>query len=674
MGICGAATRSATVSEGPRRAVGGREGRLPGERTHAHGLAICAVGRKKIRIEKIQDERARQVTFTKRKNGLMKKAMELSILCDCEIALVVFNSSGKLFEYSSGSIDGTIERFGRHRAEPHEVHDNTDLFQHYFAEELALFDDDDCDGTRRPGGKVRSDPAVVDVNRQLRGGGSTLEVARQLGWTVEDGHHALSPRSETAHKAIAMDLEKVFGVLKAISGSNQAGDSQTRAADVSGRGEHCEENDQDLMLADPPDLTMSVAVGMKRKLEPDAHGPDKESAKTDHVPDKGATAVAGLRTSAQMAAALLSNSMGHSQAMSSDDWKTVVATMPAQQGRKVGNYSSTANRSGKQGPRGCNAMPKTCATLQQAHVHRGNGAQQRRTWMVDRSATSPQDGHSNVSPVSNPTSNNRLERHGGRCHTQKMLACKQELPFAIPASQMPRHILPVVGYTDGTDGTMSIPQLGACDQAMETHVGAKGGQILTLVQTPHGFFAVPLQLKAGVGLAAQCQELERAGCAGGDPAVLALQDLNNGAACQPTVEGTPDRAMGGNVSLMTANPCVVVKPTSIPAPQIVVASQGFPLVLTEDEHGNSQNGDDLSRLSQTELSHVGNLIRQMQVSQREQQINLPWAPRDAATADGATENQAFSVGVTNPTGEQQLQRTLLLQMASGRPRQDGACS
>eukprot|EP00803_Ostreobium_quekettii_P005248 evm.model.scf_13EXC.4 EVM.evm.TU.scf_13EXC.4 scf_13EXC:94786-99884(+) len=602
MGICGAATRSATVSEGPRRAVGGREGRLPGERTHAHGLAICAVGRKKIRIEKIQDERARQ------------------------------------------------------------------LFQHYFAEELALFDDDDCDGTRRPGGKVRSDPAVVDVNRQLRGGGSTLEVARQLGWTVEDGHHALSPRSETAHKAIAMDLEK------AISGSNQAGDSQTRAADVSGRGEHCEENDQDLMLADSPDLTMSAAVGMKRKLEPDADGPDKEPAKTGHVPDKGATAVAGLRTSAQMAAALLSNSMGHSQAMSSDDWKTVVATMPAQQGRKVGNYSSTANRSVKQGPRGCNAMPKTCATLQQAHVHRGNGAQQRRMWMVDRSATSPQDGHSNVSPVSNLTSNNRLERHGGRCHTQKMLACKQELPFAIPASQMPRHILPVVGYTDGTDGTMSIPQLGACDQAMETHVGAKGGQILTLVQTPHGFFAVPLQLKAGVGLAAQCQELERAGCAGGDPAVLALQDLNNGAACQPTVEGTPDRAMGGNVSLMTANPCVVVKPTSIPAPQIVVASQGFPLVLTEDEHGNSQNGDDLSRLSQTELSHVGNLIRQMQVSQREQQINLPWAPRDAATADGATENQAFSVGVTNPTGEQQLQRTLLLQMASGRPRQDDACS
>lgn len=49
------------------------------------------MGRKKIKITKILDERSRAATFAKRKNGLLKKAIELSILCDCEIALVVFN-------------------------------------------------------------------------------------------------------------------------------------------------------------------------------------------------------------------------------------------------------------------------------------------------------------------------------------------------------------------------------------------------------------------------------------------------------------------------------------------------------------------------------------------------------------------------------------------------------
>ena len=45
------------------------------------------------------DDRQRQVTFTKRKNGLFKKALELAILADVEIALLVFSPSGKCFEF-----------------------------------------------------------------------------------------------------------------------------------------------------------------------------------------------------------------------------------------------------------------------------------------------------------------------------------------------------------------------------------------------------------------------------------------------------------------------------------------------------------------------------------------------------------------------------------------------
>jgi hypothetical protein len=57
--------------------------------------------RKKIPIKKIDNTTARQVSFSKRRRGLFKKACELSILCDAEIALMVFSATGKFFEYSN---------------------------------------------------------------------------------------------------------------------------------------------------------------------------------------------------------------------------------------------------------------------------------------------------------------------------------------------------------------------------------------------------------------------------------------------------------------------------------------------------------------------------------------------------------------------------------------------
>ncbi|KAJ0011390.1 hypothetical protein Pint_33422 [Pistacia integerrima] len=57
--------------------------------------------RQKIEIKKIANPSARQVTFSKRRRGLFKKAQELSTLCDAEIAVMVFSTTGKLFEYSS---------------------------------------------------------------------------------------------------------------------------------------------------------------------------------------------------------------------------------------------------------------------------------------------------------------------------------------------------------------------------------------------------------------------------------------------------------------------------------------------------------------------------------------------------------------------------------------------
>lgn len=86
------------------------------------------MGRKKIRIEPITDERNKQVTFTKRKFGLMKKAYELSVLCDCEIALIVFNGSNKLFQYASTDMDKVLLRYTEFN-EPHESCTNKEIVE-----------------------------------------------------------------------------------------------------------------------------------------------------------------------------------------------------------------------------------------------------------------------------------------------------------------------------------------------------------------------------------------------------------------------------------------------------------------------------------------------------------------------------------------------------------------
>lgn len=64
-------------------------------------LFVAAMGRKKISIRRITNERVRQATFTKRKKGLIKKAMELSILCNCEIALTIMTKDNRVIQYSS---------------------------------------------------------------------------------------------------------------------------------------------------------------------------------------------------------------------------------------------------------------------------------------------------------------------------------------------------------------------------------------------------------------------------------------------------------------------------------------------------------------------------------------------------------------------------------------------
>lgn len=65
------------------------------------GLERDKMGRGKIEIKKIENVNSRQVTFSKRRAGLFKKANELAVLCEAEVAVIIFSNTGKLFEFAN---------------------------------------------------------------------------------------------------------------------------------------------------------------------------------------------------------------------------------------------------------------------------------------------------------------------------------------------------------------------------------------------------------------------------------------------------------------------------------------------------------------------------------------------------------------------------------------------
>ncbi|KAG8477389.1 hypothetical protein CXB51_030867 [Gossypium anomalum] len=67
-------------------------------------LSIVKMVRGKTQMKRIENPTSRQVTFSKRRNGLLKKAFELSVLCDVEVALIIFSPRGKPYEFASSSL------------------------------------------------------------------------------------------------------------------------------------------------------------------------------------------------------------------------------------------------------------------------------------------------------------------------------------------------------------------------------------------------------------------------------------------------------------------------------------------------------------------------------------------------------------------------------------------
>ncbi|KAF6140070.1 hypothetical protein GIB67_001811 [Kingdonia uniflora] len=86
------------------------------------------MGRGRVQMKRIENKINRQVTFSKRRSGLLKKAHEISVLCEAEVALIVFSTRGKLFEYSTeDSMERILERYERHLYVSREIESDPEL-------------------------------------------------------------------------------------------------------------------------------------------------------------------------------------------------------------------------------------------------------------------------------------------------------------------------------------------------------------------------------------------------------------------------------------------------------------------------------------------------------------------------------------------------------------------
>ncbi|XP_016449736.1 MADS-box transcription factor 23-like isoform X3 [Nicotiana tabacum] len=145
------------------------------------------MGRGKIVIRRIDNSSSRQVTFSKRRNGLLKKAKELAILCDAQVGLIIFSSTGKLYEFSNTSMKSIVERYNKTKDERNQLHNPVS--------ELKLW--------QKEAAMLRQQLQELQQNhRQVMG-------EQLYGLTIKDLQH-LENRLETSIRGIRMKKEQIL--------------------------------------------------------------------------------------------------------------------------------------------------------------------------------------------------------------------------------------------------------------------------------------------------------------------------------------------------------------------------------------------------------------------------------------------------------------------------------
>ncbi|XP_016551402.2 agamous-like MADS-box protein AGL27 isoform X2 [Capsicum annuum] len=122
------------------------------------------MGRRKLEIKRIEDKRCRQVTFSKRRKGLIKKANALSILCDVDVGVVIISNNGtaRLHEYSStNSVTGILQRYESHVETEKEISAEIQVTEHSKYSSMATREL--LQETERQLEKTNADLAVTDL-------------------------------------------------------------------------------------------------------------------------------------------------------------------------------------------------------------------------------------------------------------------------------------------------------------------------------------------------------------------------------------------------------------------------------------------------------------------------------------------------------------------------------
>uniref|UniRef100_A0A0E0AA57 MADS-box domain-containing protein n=1 Tax=Oryza glumipatula TaxID=40148 RepID=A0A0E0AA57_9ORYZ len=142
-----------------------------------------SLGRQRIEIRRIDNSGRRQVTFSKRRNGLFKKASELSTLCGASVAVVAFSSAGNVFAFGQPTVDAVLRRFDPLHADaeapaPAAVEDGGD--------DVVVADPEELDALRRAEEQTKAQVAAEQARMRDVGDKVTQAMAGSPLWWEAD--------------------------------------------------------------------------------------------------------------------------------------------------------------------------------------------------------------------------------------------------------------------------------------------------------------------------------------------------------------------------------------------------------------------------------------------------------------------------------------------------------